>query len=245
MKKIKYLFLIAISILAFNSCADDIPEFTSELNYVTFGASLYSAGVDVGGSTMVDIPVYTTNVTGSDRMVAVYVDLNQTNADPGSYSVPTSVTIPGGSNEGKLSVSLSDVNLGIGVNKVVIDFDEVSGLYIGSGTSINYTQNCNEVSATLDINFDYYSSETSWEIQDSLGGVVVAGGNYGDGSAPVSEDFSLCIGRDYTLVFYDAYGDGMFDGDTLGSYTLTVGGDVKVSENGDFGGSQSNSFDTN
>ena len=80
---------------------------------------------------------------------------------------------------------------------------------------------------------------------DSLGGVVASGGGYSRGQTPISEIITLCGGRDYTLVFYDAYGDGMNDGATLGSYTLTIGGVEKASGGGSFGASESNSFDTN
>ncbi len=62
---------------------------------------------------------------------------------------------------------------------------------------------------------------------------------------PVSESIILCAGRDYTLVFYDEFSDGMDDGATLGSYTLTIGGVVKATGGGAFGASESNSFDTN
>jgi len=244
MKKIKYLLLITILIFAFNSCADDHEDVTTNLNFVTFANPSYDAGVDVGGTTTVDITVYTTKVSSSDRTIDVFVDLDQTNADPLSYSVPASVIIKGGTNEGILTVSLSDVNLGIGVNKLAIDFEAITGLYSDDNTTISYTQNCTEITATLDIIFDYYADETSWSIYDSLGGEVAFGGGYAQGAAPLTEEFALCSGRDYTLVFYDAYGDGMNDGTNLGSYTLTIGGVVKVTGGGAFGDSESNEFDT-
>lgn len=244
MKKITFLLLITMSLFVFNSCDEDI-EGTKDLNFVTFANTSYTAGIDVGGSSIVDILVYTTNITGSSRSFNVNIDVDNTDAAAGSYTVPASVTVEGGTNEGTLSVNLSDVNLGIGVNKLVIDFETVSGLSNGGNTTIYYTQNCNEVNATLDINFDYYASETSWNIFDSLGGVVLSGGGYSNGQAPVSLELALCAGRDYTLVFYDAYSDGMDDGTNLGSYTLTIGGVVKATGGGSFGASESNSFDTN
>lgn len=234
---------MTISLFVFNSCGDDF-EGTEELNYVTFGKSTYSAGVDVNGTAVVEIPVYTTNIVSSDRTFNVSVDQTKTNAAAGSYTVPTTVTVEGGKNEGILSVSLSDLNLGIGVNKLVISFDAAPELFKGGSTTINYIQNCTEVTGTLDITFDSYSSETSWEFIDSLGGVVLASPDYPDGKAPVSESITLCAGRDYTLVFYDSYGDGMNDGVNLGSYTLTIDGVVKVTGGGGFGDSESTAFDT-
>jgi len=244
MKKIKYLLLITILIFAFNSCADDQDDFTTNVNFVTFGDAGYSTGVDVGGSATVDIPVYTTNVTSSTRTFNVFIDEDRSDAAPGSYTVPASVTIEGGSNKGTLSVTLSDVDLGIGVNKLVLDFEAVAQLSNGGNTTVSYTQNCNEVSGTLDIDFDYYAEETSWEIIDALGGTVLQSGAYSNGNPPVSESITLCAGRDYTLIFYDAYSDGMNDGQYLGSYTLTIGGVEKVSGGGNFGASESTEFNT-
>lgn len=243
MKTIKYLIIFTVSLFVMNSCSTD-EDGTSELNFASFESNSYATGVEVDGTATVDITVYTTKVSSSDRTINVAVDLDQTDADPLSYSVPTSVIIKGGTNEGILTVTLSDVNLGIGVSKVVIDFNDNAGLYNGANTKVSYSQNCTEVNATLDINFDYYASETSWEIFDSLGGVVLSGGGYSNGQAPVSEQLALCAGRDYTLVFYDEYADGMNDGTNLGSYTLTIGGEVKVNDGGVFGASQSNEFDT-
>jgi hypothetical protein len=243
MKTLKYLIIFTLSLFVFSGCSTD-EDGTSELNYASFGSNSYDTGVDVDGTATVDITVYTTKVNSSDRAIDVAVDLDKTNADPLSYSVPASVIIKGGTNEGVLTVNLSDVNLGIGVSKIVIDFVGKSGLYNGDETIVNYSQNCNEVTATLDINFDYYASETSWDIFDSLGGVVLSGEGYSDGQAPASLELALCAGRDYTLVFYDAYGDGMNDGTNLGSYMLTIGGEVKVTGGGNFGASESNEFDT-
>lgn len=241
MKNIVNIFLVLFSGIFLLSCEDTYLPPT--LDYITFGKTAYSTGVDVGGSTTVDIPVYTGAAASTDTSFNVIVD--GSGAADGSYSVPSSVTIAGGTNEGTLSVNLSDVNLGIGVNKVTVSFESAAGFSYGDPVSIDYIQNCNEITATLDITFDYWASETSYEFIDALGGVVASGGGYGDGQGPVSESITLCAGRDYTLVFYDVFADGMNDGTNVGSYSLTIGGVVVVTGGGSFGASESNAFDTN
>jgi len=225
-----------------NNCSDD--RFESSLNYVSFGDANYSTGVDPGGSTTIDLYVYTTKIMNSDTTFNIVVDPSS-DAAPGSYDVPGSVMVPSGTNEGKFTVGLSDVNLGIGINKLVIGFTDVQGFAYGEATTLSYIQNCTEVTAVLDFSFDYYSSETGWYVTDALDGVVASGGGYSDGQWSASENITLCSGRDYTLFVTDVYGDGMFDGTNLGSYTLTIGGVVKVSEDGDFEDSKSTAFDTN
>jgi hypothetical protein len=242
MKKIKILSIFFLSLVLFTSCEEEVEALGT--NYITFASDSYSTGVDVGATASVDVTVYSANITGSDRSFNINVDGSAAAAN--SYTVPATVTIPGGTNEGSMTVQLSDTNLGIGVNSIVLSFAGEEGLYADSTSSVNYVQNCNEVSASLDIVFDGYGSETSWVIYDSLGGVVVSksAGSYADGQATASETFQLCEGRSYTFVMEDSYGDGL-SFPANGSYTLTVGGSVKATGGGNFGSEDSTDFDTN
>lgn len=239
MKKIIKTFLVLLVSVSLFNCEDTLEP--SALDYIAFGTDTYSTGVDPGGATTFDIPVYTAKVYDAAKTFNVTVD--GAKAAAGSYDVPASVSITAGSNKGVLTVSLSDVNLGIGINEITINFEDVAGAFHGEPTTLAYVQNCTEITATLDIDFDYYSSETSWEFIDALGSVV-ATKSYSDGQSPVSESITLCAGRNYTLVFYDSYGDGMNDGAKLGSYSLKIGGVVKATGGGNFGASEENAFDT-
>lgn len=246
MKKIAYKFLILLSIVSFYNCDHD--SIVPELEYVTFSKSSYSTGVDPGGSTSFNITVYASNISSSDRSFNVSVDASS-NAATGSYTVPSSVSIPAGSNEGVLTVALTDTNLGIGVNNLVINFESSADYFHGASTTLSYIQNCTEVTATLDLTFDRWGSEVSWEVTDALGGVVASGGGYANTGAGTSTSdtvtFVLCAGRDYTFTAIDSYGDGW---GAVGSYTLTVGGVVKASGDGTLGGtgsSESTPFNTN
>ena len=249
MKKIINIFIIIFSLVLFQNCEED--QFESTLNYVTFGNSTYSTGVDVGGTQDFDVTVYTSQNVSSDTSFSLSVD-ESTDADSGSYSIPTSVTVPAGTNSGTFTVTLSDVNLGIGISKLVIGFDDAGTFSSGNTTTIEYIQNCDEVVGTLDLVFDRWGSEVSWKIFDSEGGLVTEGGGYSDTgpgtSTSDSIDITLCSGRSYSLETTDAFGDGW---GAVGSYTLTIGGVVKVSGDGslmDNGGtgsiSTSADFDT-
>lgn len=228
MKKIINISFILFSILLFQNCEED--QFTSSLNYVSFGNNKYTTGVDIGGSTDFSVKVYATTISNTDRSFNVAVVDSVSNAAVGSYLVPDTVTIPSGLNEGTLTVTLSDVNLGIGVNKLVLSFVDVLSDYDnGASTTIEYIQNCTEVTGTLDLTFDRWGSEVSWEIRDALDGVVVSGGGYSDTAAGTSTtdsiSITLCSGRNYSLVTTDGFGDGW---GAEGNYTLTIGGVVKI-----------------
>ena len=215
-----------VSVSLFN-CEDTLEP--SALDYIAFGTDKYSTGVDPGGATTFDIPVYTAKVYGAATTFNVTVD--GAKAAAGSYDVPASVSIAAGSNEGVLTVSLSDVNLGIGINEITINFKDEAGSYHGESTTLAYVQNCTEIIATLDLSFDRWGSEVYWEIRDALDGIVVSTGGYPDtGAGTTTTDsvaITLCAGRSYTFLALDAYGDGWG-----GDYTLTIGGVVKFTGDG-------------
>ncbi|MDG1730467.1 MAG: hypothetical protein P8K68_03345 [Algibacter sp.] len=243
MKKIFFIILIMLPLLIFNSCEEESLS-DNIFNYVTFADTNYSAGVDVGGNTTVDVVVLASKVSGSDRVFNVTIDPSS-NAAAGSYDVPSSVTLPGGKQEGTFTITLSDVDLGIGVNNLVLNFEEKEGVFLGGSTNVAYTQNCTEIEVTLDIIFDNWGGETGYEVKDALGGVVASKpiGTWSNGQVSASEPITLCDGRDYTFTILDDFGDGLSD-PADGSYTLTVKGVVKVSGGGNFGPSQSTEFDT-
>ena len=223
---IKTFLVLLVSVSLFN-CEDTLEP--SALDYIAFGTDKYSTGVDPGGATTFDIPVYTAKVYGAATTFNVTVD--GAKAAAGSYDVPASVSIAAGSNEGVLTVSLSDVNLGIGINEITINFKDEAGSYHGESTTLAYVQNCTEIIATLDLSFDRWGSEVYWEIRDSLDGLVVSTGGYPDtGAGTTTTDsvaITLCAGRSYTFLALDAYGDGWG-----GNYTLTIGGVVKFTGDG-------------
>mgnify|MGYP006172176927 FL=1 len=223
---IKTFLVLLVSVSLFN-CEDTLEP--SALDYIAFGTDKYSTGVDPGGATTFDIPVYTAKVYSAATTFNVTVD--GAKAAAGSYDVPASVSIAAGSNEGVLTVSLSDVNLGIGINEITINFKDEAGSYHGESTTLAYVQNCTDITATLDLSFDRWGSEVYWEIRDSLDGLVVSTGGYPDtGAGTTTTDsvaITLCAGRSYTFLALDAYGDGWG-----GDYTLTIGGVVKFTGDG-------------
>lgn len=237
------LYLITlILITTFTSCEE--PVEPTGINYISFSETTYSAGVDIDGTNTIDITVYTANKTNSDRSFEVTVDGSEAGA--GSYNVPTSFIVPGGTNTGVISVELMDSNLGIGINKLVLDVSNQEGLFTAGPTTIEYIQNCTEVTATLDIVFDGFGSETGWTITDSLGGVVASKDEktYADGQTSAQESIVLCAGRDYTFTITDGFGDGL-SYPANGTYSLSIGGTVKADGGGNFGASEATAFDTN
>lgn len=79
---------------------------------------------------------------------------------------------------------------------------------------------------SLNINFDCYADENSWEIVNDLNQKIFSGGNYeNNNTTPYSIVENVCLNQGcYKINFFDSYGDGMFDNfcDSAGSFSLTT-----------------------
>ena len=102
---------------------------------------------------------------------------------------------------------------------------------------------CNEVSLTLELRTDTYANETTWEIKNSTGVIVKAGGPYSSGNT--LHNISLCLpaGCNYTFTIKDLYGDGICCAYGSGSYSLKQGINTIIT-GGQFGASETKSFCT-
>jgi len=222
-----------MSLFVFSNCENKI-EFTENLNYVNFQSTPFIYGVDLESTSVHEISIYTTQVTGSDRTFTINVDIATSTADAAAYSVPTTVTVPANSNVGVFSVSITDLNIGEEGKTLVLEIGAQEGLLIGDKITLNIRQVCPYNEVVFAITFDDYPDETSWELFDSNDNVIASGGPYA-GETAFAKSFCLENGT-YTFTIYDAWGDGS------GPYTLTYNGENLVSSDGGFGTSESTTF---
>ena len=93
------------------------------------------------------------------------------------------------------------------------------------------------------ISTDQYPSETTWDIKNSAGQVVLAGGPYSNTSTEYATEECLPEGSNgYTFTINDTYGDGVCCGYGNGSYRVYWDG-VLEGSGGDFGSTESLTFD--
>jgi len=97
---------------------------------------------------------------------------------------------------------------------------------------------------TLTIVLDNYPEETSWDVEDSNGNIVAAGGTYGNEPDGSTLTLPFCVADgcfDFTI--YDSYGDGICCGYGNGSYSLVedASGTVLAS-GGNFNNSETTNF---
>lgn len=84
---------------------------------------------------------------------------------------------------------------------------------------------------------DDYASETSWEIADDSGSIVLSGDGYNDDTTYVIEE-CLPAGGCYTFTIFDSFGDGICCGYGQGQYAVVYEGEV-VGTGGNFNSQES------
>ncbi|MBL7869594.1 MAG: hypothetical protein JNM71_16390 [Flavobacterium lindanitolerans] len=123
----KKLFILLISVASFISCSDvDGVTYNDSSTYLGFQASTYNLPVVVNSSSTVDIKFVASSKSNVARTYNLSVVTEESNADPLTYSVPATITIPANSYEGVATITGTDNGLlDFVVKKLVL---EVSGL---------------------------------------------------------------------------------------------------------------------
>ena len=74
----------------------------------------------------------------------------------------------------------------------------------------NGPPSANCVPAIVNINLDQFQSETSWDIKDTNGTIIVSGGPYPNAPDYEPQFIPICIDTgNFEFTIYDSYGDGL------------------------------------
>ena len=223
MKKL-ILILFLLPILVFGQTKETIIHITTdnypqETRWVLYADSLYGSilgSVQYGYYTQAStphmdtlhIPDTITNIT-----FVIYDSFGDGISPPGSYFV----SICG---DTIVSYPTPSFNTGLYSNRTV-------PACMPTGPPVGPC-----VPAIVNINLDQFQSETTWEIKDTLGNLLYAGGPYSQAPdyQPQFESVCLPIGP-LMFTIYDSYGDGLAGslwGGNDGSYYLIQCGDTLV-----------------
>jgi hypothetical protein len=248
----KKIAILLVAFVAFISCdKHETDSWNEQQNGIAF-ATLSSEVVipEATGETLAEIGVEVTSKSSEVRVIPVSYVVENTDLPESNFSVGT-ITIPADSYNGVLTVDFNNTDLvDLTTYVLAVKIDESSDYVIskndGDVTKFNVFKQvtCNDLE--LSITFDSYGSENSWDIVDESGTIIESGGTYNDGTPGLTivESFNLPDGC-YTFTFYDSFGDGLFDGVTEGSYTLSCSIINHASGEGDFGASDSTEFCVN
>lgn len=238
-----YIYTLLL-VFTFTSC-DETPvvfdnvdgQVALQFKTRSFNVSVPEAGLSVA------IPVSVTTVSTAERTFTAALGVGST-APTDSYSIST-VTIPAGSYEGTLNVSLKTTSLADGISytlPIKLIAPEGGAVFNETATiKFNKVVICNDL--VLTVTTDRYAEETSWSIINAAGAVVasIVPGTYGPADSVVSRgkvykhNINLPNGT-YTLIMKDLYCDGQNDGTYLGSYSLDCSIIKHASGSGAFSG---------
>ncbi|WP_447634941.1 hypothetical protein [Flavobacterium microcysteis] len=123
----KKLFILLISVASFISCSDpDEVTYSGNPTFVGFEQNVYNLRVPRDLSLTQDIKFASSSVSSVARTYNVTILSDVSDADPATYSIPTTFTIPANERFGILRVTATDNNLiDATVKKVVL---KLSGL---------------------------------------------------------------------------------------------------------------------
>lgn len=187
-------------------------------SYVSMEAFVAPIEVPPGGTLDREVSVYATNITNADRTLTLQIATSST-LEAASYTMPTTVTIPAGSNEGKINLALVDVGLDI-ANEKTITFNVIgtSEINVGDSFSLNVSRACPSGTQKLRIavTLDLYPEEVFWRVINADAGTVVLmnnttagfGGYAGLARNSVQRAASCLAPGNYYFQIFDQFDDG-------------------------------------
>ena len=222
----KYFIVAALLVVMYGCERTDMTErFGSYDSYVAFVPDYNDASdnanerrgflnpvqVSLGsGSVAQTVQVAANSAVGTDRTFSVMVD-ESTSLPADAYTVPSSITIPANSQIGSFDIQFNEDGLDFVSGNLVIMFEATADVNTGPTLTIPAALVCDpENQFVVTVTTDNWPDETSWEITNGSGSVVVSGGPYNnpaDDFTTISSDVCLVSGN-YTVVLYDSYGDG-------------------------------------
>ena len=142
MKKLVYICIVAIAAIFYN--CEDAPSLTvPPADYVSFETDEATALVALDGTGEITVNVYATRVQGSDLVLGLQVS-EASSASAASYSIPSSITIPSGSNEAAFTVSLIDEEISNAGESLILNMvnDADNGTLVGEPIEISLVRDC-------------------------------------------------------------------------------------------------------
>ncbi|WP_422105981.1 hypothetical protein [Winogradskyella sp.] len=251
MKKFLYATLVLCAVVFVacdNSIESDAPS-VSDYDFISFQDDNINFELNQDGASTRTITVYNSRPSSSDRTYDLEVLPLEFNDGVGTtissdfYTVPTSVTIPANASSAEFDVTITDNEFGSS-DRLVLGFANTNTAQNPHPLNLGIVIVCPVNELILDITFDDFAEETSWELYDLTSGtptLITSGGNYGDLDNQTLQE-RICIDDgDFGFVIYDVYADGICCGFGQGSYSLTVNGEV-IREGGSFGANETTTF---
>ncbi len=170
---------------------------------------------------------------GADTLntTTLEVTLNNTNYQ----TINWTGNLPMGEND---TIPLTIIGLSEAVNQVSITSLQPNQVADEVAENDTFTRTFNILfdgtSVFINLDLDEFPEETTWEVTDSTGRILYAGGPYRS-SGEVIEEICLSESSCFTFTIFDALEDGICCGYGFGSYNVTnAAGEILIASDGDF-----------
>lgn len=238
MKRIYLLLIGFVFILACSETDNVLYDPINGQEAYGFEVSAQTVTVTEEGTT-VEIGVVSATRTNADRTIPIAIDVESTGSSD-DFTLG-SIVIPAGEHVATLEVTFDNFAgmVDCVTNTLILNLEAgQQGVNGAQQVILSYVRDFECPDLFLNIEFDAYPGETTWEVTD-LDGNVLFDGDGGDGS-PVSENICVCPGE-YVFTIFDSFGDGICCAYGEGSYEMVYNGNV-LFEGGEFGSSSTHNF---
>lgn len=250
MKKLSLILFTFVVSLFLTNCSnedDNYKMFEGPQEALFFNTSSTNFEYTASTPAFVEVLVSSTTKSNVARTIPVIVSPLST-ATSSQYSIDmTTAVIPAGQTTAKLKINSGSFSAlpTVGASQLILLFG--SGYHVLPNRTnhvVNIQRGCADTRVNLNILFDGYASEISWQLRNSSNTLIASSSPYADGLTTFNTQFCLPAGT-YSFRVTDSYGDGL-SYPSNGSYTLKLtNGTTLVSGGGNFGSLATHSFTIN
>lgn len=154
----KKVLILLLSVAAFVGCSDvEGVTYNAGSTFLAFDQSSYNLPVNVNSSSTINIKFVSSSISSVARTYNLSVVSEESNANPLTYNLPATVTIPANEYEGTLTITGTDNNLlDATIKKIVF---KIEGLSASESTdteevTVNIYEVCPLDLATFEGDFD-------------------------------------------------------------------------------------------
>jgi hypothetical protein len=248
MKNFRFsIFFGLIASLLLVSCSDEddnYKSFSGPQEALLFNKSTSVFEFTAAAPAFTEVLVSSTTVSNVDRVVPVVVS-PFTTATTNMYSIDMSTAvIPAGQTTAKLKINSGSFAAlptdGSAKQLVLVFGPNFYALPNRTNHVVSIQRGCANTKVNLNILFDAYASEISWELKNASNTTVASSSPYADGLGSFTTQFCLVPGN-YTFIMNDSWGDGI----APGSYNLKLTNGTTLVSGSVFGSTISHPFTIN
>lgn len=248
MKNFRFsIFFGLIASLLLVSCSDEddnYKSFSGPQEALLFNKSTSVFEFTATAPAFTEVLVSSTTVSNVDRVVPVVVS-PFTTATTNMYSIDMSTAvIPAGQTTAKLKINSGSFAAlptdGSAKQLVLVFGPNFYALPNRTNHVVSIQRGCENTKVNLNILFDAYASEISWELKNASNTIVASSSPYSDGLGSFTTQFCLTPGN-YTFTMNDSWGDGI----APGSYNLKLTNGTTLVSGSVFGSTISHPFTIN